>query len=120
MHRARSIACSGVVSLALAVAPFAAKAMAQGAGSEDIAACITITPGAGGMLPNNWHKTCDFVITVKWFDEGYCAQGCVRTLENEFTSFNNIRGEHAFAACRGAAGPIGFDAIDDSDYTCPA
>lgn len=124
IHSRPAWKCRALVLAGLALTLAAPAVLAQEAApaSDEPAnanACLTIVEGQGGMTPNVWQNDCDYTVTVKWFDEAFCEQGCVRTLEDFRTSFTERHGETVFAACRGTEEPIGFDAIDDTEFTCP-
>ncbi len=109
----------GVLALSLAATPVVVPtALAQG---EDATSCLTLLE-TGGPIPNTWHNYCDFAVTVKWFAGGSCSTGCTVTVGVEDMRFEDPATNSAFDyfACRGTAGPIGFDGVGDQTWSCPA
>ncbi len=109
----------GILALALAATPAVVPtASAQG---EEATNCLDVVEAPGTLIPNTWRNSCDFAVTVKWFDQGSCAGGCVATVGTEDVRFvDPPSGGFDYYACRGNAGPDGYDAFGDGTYTCPA
>lgn len=115
----RSIFSIGLLGAALAAIPVAVPtAFAQG---EDATNCLQVVE-TGGVIPNTWRNFCDYTVTVKWFVGGSCSSGCVVTVGTDDIRFDDPAQNSLFdyIACRGTAGPIGYDSNADRTYTCPA
>ncbi len=107
----------GILGLALAATPAVVPlASAQG---EEATNCLDLIEATGGLVPNTWHNACDYAVTVKWFDQGSCSGGCAATVGTMDVRIADPSGAFDYFACRGNAGPTGYDAFGDRTWTCP-
>lgn len=117
MTRRQSYFGIGFLGFALAAVPVAAPTALSQARVAEVTYCVSAVTEPNGNIA--WSNTCNFPVTVKWFDQGSCSAGCSDYIFDVLSDFNPT-GSYSYGVCPGQVTPTNFDALNDNDWYCPA